>query len=57
MAGILIVHGVSENRAALVSPRRAQGQTLVEAENGSDGVAIASAVHPDLVITAVTRSS
>ncbi len=51
MAGILIVHGVSENRAALVNPLRAQGHTLVEAENGSDGVAIASAVRPDLVIT------
>jgi CheY-like chemotaxis protein len=53
MATILIVDDLSVNRAFLATLLRDQGHRLLEAANGSDGLASAQADHPDLVITDV----
>jgi len=53
MATILIVDDLSANREVLVTLLRSQGHRLLEAEDGSKGLAAVHAGHPDLVITDV----
>jgi PAS domain S-box-containing protein len=53
MATILVVDDLSANREVLVTRLRSKGHRLLEAENGKQGLAVARAEHPDLVITDV----
>jgi two-component system, cell cycle sensor histidine kinase and response regulator CckA len=53
MATILIVDDLSANRKFLVMLLRRQGHRLLEAADGSEGLAAVRAEHPDLVITDV----
>jgi CheY-like chemotaxis protein len=53
MATILIVDDVSLNRKFLVTLLRHHGHRLLEAVDGSEGLAVVRAEHPDLVITDV----
>src|SRR5688500_7118090 len=53
MATILIVDDLSANRKFLVALLRRQGHRMLEAADGSEGLAVALAEHPDLVITDV----
>jgi PAS domain S-box-containing protein len=53
MATILIVDDLSANRTFLLTLLRSQGHRLLEAADGLEGLAVARAEHPDLVITDV----
>jgi two-component system, cell cycle sensor histidine kinase and response regulator CckA len=53
MTTILIVDDVAANRAVLVALLEYHGYQLLEAAAGSEGLAVARAEHPDLVITDV----
>jgi two-component system cell cycle sensor histidine kinase/response regulator CckA len=53
MATILIVDDLAANREFLVTLLRHQGHRVVEAADGSEGLAAVRAEHPDLVITDV----
>ena len=53
MATILIVDDLSANRKFLVTVLGHQGHRLLEAADGSEGLAVVRAEHPDLVITDV----
>src|SRR5688572_5524279 len=53
MATILIVDDLAANRQLLVTLLRQQGHRLLEATNGSEGLAAIAAERPDLVITDV----
>src|SRR4026209_1370682 len=53
MATILIVDDLPANRAFLVVLLRHQGHRLLEAADGSEGLAVVQADRPDLVITDV----
>ncbi|HLY55939.1 MAG TPA: response regulator, partial [Stellaceae bacterium] len=53
MATILVVDDLAANREVLVSLLRYKGHRLLEAEDGSQGLAAALAERPDLVITDV----
>ena len=53
MARILIVDDLVSNRRALATVLAAEGHTVLEAPNGSAGLAAAEAEMPDLVITDV----
>jgi PAS domain S-box-containing protein len=53
MATILIVDDVSANRKFLVALLRHHGHRMLEAADGSEGLAAVRAEHPDLVITDV----
>lgn len=53
MATILIVDDLAANRTYLVTLLRHHGHQMIEASNGSEGLAAVHAGHPDLVITDV----
>src|SRR5678809_1238746 len=53
MATILIVDDLPANREFLVVLLRHQGHRLLEAADGSEGLAVVQADRPDLVITDV----
>src|SRR4026209_552236 len=53
MAMILIVDDLPANREFLVVLLRHQGHRLLEAADGSEGLAVVQADRPDLVITDV----
>jgi two-component system cell cycle sensor histidine kinase/response regulator CckA len=53
MATILIVDDLADNRKFLVTLLRDGGHRLLEAADGSEGLAAVRAEHPDLVITDV----
>lgn len=53
MATILVVDDLSANREVLVTLLRYKGHRLLEAEDGIQGLTVARAEHPDLVITDV----
>ena len=53
MATILIVDDLSDNRKFLVTLLGHQGHRVLEAADGSEGLAAVRAEHPDLVITDV----
>ena len=53
MAIILVVDDVPANRDVLTTLLRHQGHRLLEAADGREGLAVARAEHPDLVITDV----
>ena len=53
MATILIVDDLSANRAFLITPLREQGHRLLEAADGTEGLAAVRAELPDLVIADV----
>ncbi len=53
MATILVVDDLAANRDVLVTLLRYQGHRLLEAGDGRDGLALARAERPDLVITDV----
>jgi PAS domain S-box-containing protein len=53
MATILVVDDLAANRQVLVMLLRSQGHVLLEAANGSAGLAAVRIEHPDLVITDV----
>ena len=53
MASILIVDDVAANRTFLVTLLRYHGHQMLEAANGSEGLAAVRAEQPDLVITDV----
>jgi len=53
MATILVVDDLSANRDVLVSLLRYKGHRLLEAEDGAQGLTVARAEHPDLLITDV----
>jgi PAS domain S-box-containing protein len=53
MATILIVDDVAANREFLVTLLESHGHRLLEAADGSEGLATVQAQHPDLVITDV----
>ena len=53
MATILIVDDLSANRELLVTLLRYQGHRMLEAGDGSEGLAVVQAERPDLVITDV----
>jgi two-component system cell cycle sensor histidine kinase/response regulator CckA len=53
MATILVVDDIADNRTVLVALLRHQGHRVLEAANGSAGLAAVRIEHPDLVITDV----
>jgi CheY-like chemotaxis protein len=53
MATILIVEDLSADRQFIVTLLRAEGHRLLEAADGGEGILVAQAEHPDLVIADV----
>lgn len=53
MATILIVDDLAANREVLVTLLQREGHRLLEATDGSEGLAVARAERPDLVVTDV----